>query len=156
MRTHKLTATLTGAVAVIGIVGTLAGASPSFAAQEPAAAPAVRSTALPATVGTNLGLGTAEAGNVQQWLSRYWRYSGPVDGVLGTDSWMAFQRCLKSGWDYTGAIDGAVRSDTVASLQRMLKARRGYTGPIDGVAGSQTQAAFKRFASGDGPTSADC
>ncbi|MFE1199556.1 peptidoglycan-binding protein [Streptomyces olivaceoviridis] len=107
-------------------------------------------------VAMNLGLDTYEAGNVQQWLMRYWRYAGPLNGVLGPDSWMAFQGCLKARWSYTGAINGEVRSDTVSALQRMLAARRGYTGPIDGVPGTATQAAFKRFASGDGPTAADC
>ena len=94
----------------------------------------------------NFGLSNAQAKNVQYWLAYYWGYSGSIDGLLGPNSWKAFQRELKTYWGYTGAIDGIPGTNTVKALQRMLKAYWGYTGGIDGIAGSGTQAAFKRFA----------
>jgi len=69
-----------------------------------------------------------------------------IDGLLGPNSWKAFQRELKTYWGYTGAIDGIPGTNTVKALQRMLKTYWGYTGAIDGIAGSGTQAAFQRFA----------
>lgn len=94
----------------------------------------------------NFGLSSAQAKNVQDWLAYYWGYSGSIDGLLGANSWKAFQRELRTYWGYTGAIDGIPGTNTVKALQRMLKMYWGYTGAIDGIAGSGTQAAFKRFA----------
>ncbi|SDS37189.1 peptidoglycan-binding domain-containing protein [Microlunatus soli] len=94
----------------------------------------------------NLGLSRSEAIHVQSWLTMYWGYTGAWDGLLGTNSWKAFQRCLKTYWGYTGAIDGIVGHGTISALQRLLKRYDGYTGPIDGIAGPGTRAAFKRFA----------
>lgn len=139
-------------VSLAGVVaGSPAGAEVSFAASAADAGPRTVFGAVVPLTDPNLGLSTAEAGNVQQWLKRSWGFTGRVDGLLGPDSWRAFQRCLRANWGYTGAVDGLVGTDTVAALQRMLAARYGYTGPIGGVADEATRAAFKRFADGDGP-----
>ncbi|WP_051833849.1 hypothetical protein [Streptomyces sp. NRRL S-646] len=123
----------------------------SFAASAAYAGPTAVSEAVLPLSDPNLGLSTAEAGNVQQWLKRFWGFSGRVDGVLRPDSWMAFQRCLRANWGYTGAVNGVVGTDTVAALQRMPAARYGYTGPTEGVVDQATRTAFRRFADGDGP-----
>lgn len=149
MRPNVFTRTLISSTAVVGIVaaGLAGGAGTSLAASAPASKPAASVVATAPLAVVNLGLNTAQAQNVQRWLAYSWGYSGAIDGLLGTNSWMAFQNDLKSYWGYTGAIDGIVGSGTVQALQRLLSTW-GYTGPIDGIAGSGTQAAFAQFGNG--------
>ncbi|GAA2422420.1 peptidoglycan-binding domain-containing protein [Streptomyces glaucus] len=145
---RALTRTLVSVTAAAGIAaGTLAGAGTAFADSAQAQQQAVSTEAAPLAV-NNLGLTTAEAKKVQQWLKAHWNYTGTIDGQLGTNSWKAFQRCLKAYWGYTGKIDGIVGEGTIKALQRLLKDSWGYTGAIDGKAGSGTKKAFKRFANG--------
>jgi lysozyme family protein len=93
----------------------------------------------------NLGLSTRQAMNVQCWLE-HWDYNGAIDGLLGTNSWKAFQRYLEVARGYDGDIDGVVGPKTIQALQRLLASAWGYEGRIDGIAGDQTKDAFKRFA----------
>ncbi|MEU3148417.1 MULTISPECIES: peptidoglycan-binding protein [unclassified Streptomyces] len=144
---RAMTKALVSVTTAVGIAaGGLATAGTSFAApaQDTKAVASAEAVAPLAVV--NLGLSTAEAKKVQDWLRTYWGYTGARDGQLGTNSWKAFQRGLRAYWGYNDAIDGIVGPNTVKALQRLLKAHWGYTGAIDGIAGSGTQAAFKRFA----------
>ena len=130
-------------------VASMAQADPKgagVAESAPSATPAAGSEAGPLAV-NNLGLDTTRAKKVQCWLRDFWGYTGPIDGLLGTASWKAFQRNLRAFWGYTGSIDGDVGEGTIKALQRLLR-NWGYTGDIDGIAGSGTQAAFKNFADG--------
>jgi lysozyme family protein len=147
MRANAVTRTVVSLTAVVWIAaGTLAGAGAATA--EPVSKPAVSSQDVSVLAVNNLGLTTAEAKKVQNWLKQYWGYTGAIDGQLGTNSWKAFQRCLKQYWGYNDAIDGIVGPNTIKALQRLLKDSWGYTGAIDGIAGAGTKAAFKRFANG--------
>ncbi|WP_346071411.1 peptidoglycan-binding domain-containing protein [Streptomyces cheonanensis] len=94
----------------------------------------------------NLGLTTREAMNVQCALREYNGYTGAIDGLLGPESWKAFQGLLQARYGYTGAIDGIVGPGTISALQRALQQYFEYDGAIDGIAGPQTTAAFKRAA----------
>ncbi|MEX3104201.1 MULTISPECIES: peptidoglycan-binding domain-containing protein [unclassified Streptomyces] len=146
MRPKTLSRTLVGAATAAAIaVGSLAGASAGFAApaQETKAASSTEARIL-ATV--NLGLSQAEARKVQNALAARWRYTGDIDGLLGTESWMAMQRFLKEHYGYTDGIDGIVGTHTVEALQRYLKRFYGYEDRIDGDPGPNTRAAFKRMA----------
>ncbi len=68
-----------------------------------------------------------------QCLGRGWGYTGPVDGVMGPNSWKAVQRYMDHhGW-YDGPIDGNPGAETRKGLQRWAKARGGYDGPISGT-----------------------
>ena len=69
----------------------------------------------------------------QQLYARGLGYQGPVDGILGPQSWAGTQRGLQS-WGYTGPDDGAPGAHTYMAMQR-LAAAYGYTGPVDGVLG---------------------
>lgn len=148
MRRRMPARTLVGVTAVVGMAaGSLAGATPGFAASDQAQKPAVAAQAVAPSAVVNLGLNTTQAKGFQRWLAANWQYTDSIDGQLGTNSWKAEQRHLKAYWNYTGAIDGIVGSGTVSALQRFLKNNGwGYTGAIDGVAGSGTQAAFATFA----------
>ncbi|MGW7260199.1 peptidoglycan-binding domain-containing protein [Streptomyces sp. NPDC054834] len=147
MRPGFLTRTLVGATAAVGIAaGSLAGAATSFAASAPASEPTVSSRAVVPPAVVNLGLSTKQAKGLQCWLwDNDWGYTGPIDGLLGTESWKALQRYLNYFDLYHGHIDGIVGNATVEGLQILLRGY-GYTGPIDGIAGSGTEAAFGRFA----------
>lgn len=143
MRT--LTKALVSVTAVIGIAaGGLAAAGTAMAApaltQQQSATNEVGTLAV-----VNLGLSTRQAKNVQCWL-KHWGYKGAVDGLLGTNSWKAFQNYLEVARGYDGDIDGIVGPKTIQALQRLLASAWGYEGRIDGVAGDQTKNAFKRFA----------
>jgi len=63
-------------------------------------------------------------------------YSGPIDGVLGTQSWAGTQRGL-ADYGYTGPADGVPGTNTYMAMQR-LASHYGYTGPIDGVMGGNS------------------
>ena len=93
--------------------------------------------ALDGVPGTNTWKG------VQQVLGGY-GYSGPVDGVMGTQSYAALQRFAAKG-GYTGPIDGAMGTHSWMGVQTVLRGF-GYTGPIDGVMGTQSYAALQRVA----------
>ncbi|MFE6288091.1 peptidoglycan-binding protein [Streptomyces sp. NPDC057877] len=143
MRT--LTKALVSATAAVGIAtGGLATTGTAVAAP----APTQQQTAT-SEVGTlavvNLGLSTRQAKNVQCWL-KHWDYRGEIDGLLGTNSWKAFQNYLEVARGYNGEIDGIVGPQTIQALQRLLASAWGYEGRIDGIAGEQTKDAFKRFA----------
>ncbi|MEU6548793.1 peptidoglycan-binding protein [Streptomyces sp. NPDC046915] len=151
MRAGFLTRALVSTTAVVGIAaGSLAGAATSFAASAPASKAMVSSRAVVPLAVVNLGLSTKQAKGLQCWLSDHdWGYTGPIDGLLGTESWMAMQRYLNYFDLYHGHIDGIVGSGTIEGLQILLRGY-GYTGPIDGIAGSGTEAAFGRFADDKG------
>lgn len=126
------------------------------------ALPAQAATAGPATVArtadsaqvlapndtfNNLGLTTREAQAVQRFLAARYGYTGPIDGQLGTDSWMALQLEMVRFGSYTGPIDGIVDTETIAALQQLLESPiAGYTGPIDGIDSPETEAAFAVYA----------
>ncbi|MFF2377653.1 peptidoglycan-binding domain-containing protein [Streptomyces xiamenensis] len=145
MRTKKLTKTLVTftALAAIG-AGGLVTAGTAVAA--PAENHSVATDSVRPLTVNNLGLTTEEAKNIQRALAHSWDYTGPIDGLLGTDSWKALQRHLAQSWGYTDAIDGIAGPNTIKALQRYLAERYGYTGAIDGIAGPATTAAFKRVA----------
>ncbi|MFE0686783.1 peptidoglycan-binding protein [Streptomyces xiamenensis] len=137
----KALVTFTALAAIGG--GGLVTAGTAVAA--PASTPAAGSESVTPLAVNNLGLSTAQAAKVQRSLSG-WGYTGPIDGLMGTETWKAMQRFLKANYGYNDAIDGIVGPNTIKGLQRWLKANWGYTGAIDGIAGSGTQAALKRYA----------
>ncbi|MGP4014100.1 peptidoglycan-binding domain-containing protein [Streptomyces sp. 4N124] len=143
-----VTRALVSITAVAGILaGSLAGASASFAATETDSKPAASAKAVSPLAVNNLGLSTTQARYVQCWLMESGAgYPGPLDGLLGTESWKAFQRYLMQDWQYPGPIDGDPGPNTKMALQRMLMEWYDYPGPIDGKWGPNSEAAFKRFA----------
>jgi hypothetical protein len=78
----------------------------------------------------------------QVYASKY-GYTGPVDGVLGPNSWAGTQRGLKN-WGYTGPDDGVPGTNTYMAMQR-LAAAYGYTGPIDGELGPNSYRGLARY-----------
>ncbi|MEU9877489.1 peptidoglycan-binding domain-containing protein [Streptomyces phaeochromogenes] len=145
---RALTRTIVSVTAAVGIAaGGLAGSGAAFADSAPAVKPAVSAQDVTILATNNLGLSSQQAKNMQCFLRiAPASYTGAIDGLLGTNSWKAYQRWLKEYWGYTGAIDGIVGPNTIKALQRKLAFNWGYTGAIDGIAGSGTQAAFKRLA----------
>ncbi|WP_184845186.1 GH25 family lysozyme [Allocatelliglobosispora scoriae] len=71
-------------------------------------------------------------------------YVGPIDGVLGVNSWKGVQTLLKQLGLYTGVIDGIPGANTYRGLQQLAQ-RGGYTGPIDGVPGPNTYAGLRGY-----------
>jgi len=69
----------------------------------------------------------------QQIYASMYGYTGPIDGVLGTNSWAGTQRGLVN-YGYTGPDDGIPGTNTYKAMQR-LASYYGYTGPIDGELG---------------------
>lgn len=74
---------------------------------------------------------------LQLWGRLYGGYTGPLDGVMGVNSFKAMQTNLAREYGYTGPIDGIPGINTWKAVQRWA-ARYGYTGPIDGVPGKNT------------------
>ncbi|MFI9465719.1 peptidoglycan-binding domain-containing protein [Streptomyces xiamenensis] len=145
MRTRKFTKTLVTFTALAAITGgglVTAGT----AAGAPAENRAVAGESVAPLAVNNLGLTIEEAKHIQRALANSWNYTGPIDGLLGVESWQALQRTLANSYGYTGAIDGIAGPNTIKALQQYLADRYGYTGAIDGIAGPATTAAFKRAA----------
>ncbi len=70
-------------------------------------------------------------------------YTGPIDGVLGVQSWAGVQRGMRD-YGYTGPDDGVPGVHTYAAMQR-LAAAHGYTGPVDGVLGPNSYRGIARY-----------
>lgn len=83
----------------------------------------------------------------QNWLSKEWSYTGPVDGVPGVNTYSALQRAMRE-YGYTGPVDGVPGVNTWSAVQR-LGTGWGYTGPVDGVMGPNSWRAFARFLNQD-------
>ena len=45
-------------------------------------------------------------------------YVGPVNGVMGTNSWKGIQAYLANGWNYTGPVNGVPGVNTYKAMQR--------------------------------------
>ena len=80
---------------------------------------------------------------MQLWASLY-GYTGPIDGVLGSNSWAGFQRAL-ADQGYSVNDTGTPDSATYSALQALAALHGGYTGPIDGVLGSNSYRGFAYF-----------
>ncbi|MBF4462665.1 MULTISPECIES: GH25 family lysozyme [unclassified Rathayibacter] len=111
-----------------------------------------------ADVGTPAaGTGTPSGGisNVDgvtlQKVAQKGGYTGPLDGVPGTNTWIGIQTFMR-GYGYTGPIDGAPGVNTWMALQRLAQ-EGGYTGPIDGVPGTNTYTGLNNWLAGNGTTS---
>lgn len=79
----------------------------------------------------------------QQLYAAMYGYTGPIDGVLGPNSWAGTQRGLRN-WGYTGPDDGDPGTYTYMAMQR-LAAAYGYTGPIDGELGPNSYKGLTRY-----------
>ncbi|WP_344350021.1 cutinase family protein, partial [Catellatospora coxensis] len=79
----------------------------------------------------------------QQVMTGY-GYTGPIDGVPGTNTYAAMQRLAQKG-GYTGPVDGALGVNSWKGIQTVLRGY-GYAGPIDGLPGTNTYAALQRLA----------
>lgn len=103
---------------------------------------------LPKTTTEQDGIpGTIFYKRMQNWLRITNGYTGPIDGVPGTNTYAALQRAMR-GYGYTGPIDGVPGVNTWKAVQR-LAAGYGYTGPIDGVMGPNSWRGFARFLNED-------
>jgi hypothetical protein len=71
------------------------------------------------------------------------RYTGPVDGQMGTASWQALQAFLR-GAGYNGPIDGVPGTNTYRAIQEFASQGGYYTGPKDGVMGPSSWSGFSR------------
>ena len=78
----------------------------------------------------------------QMWASRF-GYQGPVDGVLGENSWAGTQRGLRQ-YGYDGPDDGVPGINTYMAMQR-LAAQHGYSGPVDGELGPNSYRGLATF-----------
>lgn len=74
---------------------------------------------------------------LQLWARIYGGYTGPLDGVMGVESWRGVQRNLARESGYTGPIDGVPGGNTWKAVQRWAT-HYGYSGPIDGAPGKNT------------------
>ena len=74
---------------------------------------------------------------MQLWAKIYGGYAGPIDSVMGVQSWAGVQRNLARESGYTGPIDGVPGVNTYKAVQRWASSH-GYTGPIDGAPGVNT------------------
>jgi hypothetical protein len=153
MSTRTLRKTLVPtAVAVALAVGTLAGAAPGHAAPQPATTaqvtqPAVAEGEVGVQAVVNLGLTIRKAKGVQTWLKRFHGlYSGPIDGELGTNSWIGIQQVLAIYNGYEGPINGTPGTQTKKALQRMLNYNGYNAGKVDGIWGPQSTNAWATFA----------
>ncbi|MCC2274374.1 peptidoglycan-binding protein [Streptomyces sp. ET3-23] len=146
LRHTKAAAGLTAAGLVLGLTGTLAGATTATAA--PAQQLSTRTVTIQAV--NNLGLNTSEAKSVQCYVRDSGYDPGTIDGQLGSNSWRAWQNLLNADGFNAGTADGIVGPNTISGLQRFLASFGLDTGGIDGVAGPKTRAAWASFANARG------
>ncbi len=46
------------------------------------------------------------------------KYTGPIDGVMGTNSWKGVMSYLAADWGYTGPVDGVPGPNTYNAMIR--------------------------------------
>lgn len=78
---------------------------------------------------------------LQEYITAIGKYSGPVDGALGENSWLAIQQWLAAVGLYGGSQDGVPGPNTYIGLQRVAQLA-GYSGPLDGDIGVNSDAAL--------------
>ncbi|OLZ65603.1 hypothetical protein AV521_31740 [Streptomyces sp. IMTB 2501] len=153
LRRAKAAVALTAAGLVLGLTGTLTGATTATAAS----AHQVPTQTVTIQAVNNLGLTTTEAQSVQCYVRDARFNPGTIDGQLGSNSWAAWQRFLNDRGFNAGTVDGEVGPNTIRGLQRFLNALGYDTGGVDGVAGTKTKAAWKAFSHlGDGTDGSWC
>ncbi|MEU3748086.1 MULTISPECIES: GH25 family lysozyme [Streptomyces] len=86
-----------------------------------------------------------------QRIAQLGGYTGPLDGVLGPNSWKGVQTLLTQLGLYGGPIDGAPGVNTYKGLQQLAQ-RGGYTGPVDGIMGPNTYAGLRGYLAQAGGT----
>ncbi|MFE0650015.1 peptidoglycan-binding protein [Streptomyces sp. NPDC059534] len=79
-----------------------------------------------------------------QRIAQLGGYTGPLDGVLGPNSWKGVQTLLTQLGLYSGPVDGVPGTNTYKALQQLAQ-RGGYTGPVDGVPGPNTYAGLRGY-----------
>ena len=69
-------------------------------------------------------------------MAGYYGYKGPIDGVMGPNSWTGVSEQLaKGGYFRAGNLHNWESPEVVRALQRWATAHGRYSGPIDGVWG---------------------
>ncbi|WP_024755951.1 GH25 family lysozyme [Streptomyces exfoliatus] len=86
-----------------------------------------------------------------QRIAQLGGYTGPLDGVLGPNTWKGVQTLLTQLGLYSGPVDGAPGTNTYKGLQQLAQ-RGGYTGPVDGVLGPNTYAGLRGYLAQTGGT----
>ena len=119
-----------------GIVGAVLAAVSSAPAAVSAAASGGGSWA--AHLPNNAGQRRVQAGLAGRRPSRY---TGPVDGVFGINTWKGVQKSLV-GVGYTGPIDGIPGANTCRLVQVYAQRFGDYTGPVDSILGPNSWAGF--------------
>ena len=79
---------------------------------------------------------------LQAFASLY-NYTGPVDGIMGPNSWQGVQRGL-SALGYSVDVSGTPELNTYAAMQSIAQ-QYGYTGLVDGVMGPNSYRGFAHF-----------
>ncbi len=87
---------------------------------------------------------TSGQGMTLQRLAQRGGYTGAIDGIPGTNTWIGAQKVLSSFGYYSGPIDGAPGTNTYKGLQ-LLAHDYGYSGPIDGAPGTNTFNAIQAY-----------
>lgn len=90
---------------------------------------------------------TVQQGTILQNLARRGGYTGSIDGVPGTNTWIGVQKILRELGYYDGPTDGAPGVNTYKGLQ-LLAQDGGYTGPIDGIPGPNTYTGIQEYLNG--------
>ncbi len=81
-------------------------------------------------------------GAISHQASKY-GYTGPINGVLGPNSWAGTQRGMRN-YGYTGPDNGIPGVNTYMAMQR-LAAQHGYTGPINGILGENSYKGIAKY-----------
>lgn len=80
---------------------------------------------------------------LMQCLARFGDYTGPIDGVMGPNSWRGVQYVLSYKGFFTGTRTGVLDSKTMTGLQLMAEGEGFSTG---GVTGTQTAQSWRAIA----------
>lgn len=101
------------------------------------------SSGIPQTATSSTGVPDTNYYKRQQLYASGYGYTGPIDGVLGENSWAGTQRGLVN-YGYTGPDDGVPGTNTYAAMQR-LASHWGYTGPVDGELGPNSYMGLAKY-----------
>lgn len=124
---------------IVNRANQLIGNPSEFASITPTTRPSLSATVgIPRTDTESDGItGPIFNARLQLWAQLYGGYTGPLDGVMGVNSWKGVQTNLVRESGYDGPVDGVPGPNTWKAVQRWAS-RYGYDGPVDGAPGPNT------------------
>ncbi|POH63030.1 hypothetical protein C3B61_15275 [Cryobacterium zongtaii] len=104
-----------------------------------------RCGSLPRTSTAEDGVPGSRMWALMQCLAKFGDYTGPIDGVMGPNSWRGVQYVLSYQGVFTGTRTGVLDTKTMKGLQLMAEGEGFSTGGVNGAQNAQSWRAIAGY-----------